>query len=67
MGQDHKLACRAASDVTGGSGTVQVGTDTCLVQVVIMSHGCEQVIGQEQELKFSAACDVSGSSGGLQV
>jgi len=61
------VPCRTARDVSGGLGAVQVGMDTLLVQVFVMSQGSEPVIGQEQELNFSAACDVSGSSGGLQV
>jgi len=39
MGQDHKLACRAASDVTGGSGSVHVAMMTWLVQVPLISEG----------------------------
>jgi len=30
------LACRTARDVTGGSGVVQVGMDTQLVQVLVI-------------------------------
>jgi len=59
------VPCRTARVVSGGVGAVQVGMDTLLVQVFVMSQCSEPVIGQE--LNFSAACDVSGSSGGLQV
>jgi len=67
IGQEHKLACRAAYDVTDGSGAVQVGKVPWLVQVLIMSQGSEQVVGQEQELSCRGACDVSSASGAVQV
>jgi len=47
IGQEQELSSRAACDVTGGSGAVQVGMDTLLVQVFVMSQGSELVIGQE--------------------
>jgi len=59
---EQKLACRAACDVTGGSGAVQVRMDTGLLQLLVMPRGSEQVIGHEQNLACRASCDVTGSS-----
>jgi len=36
-GQEQEMTCTAASDVKGGSGAVQVGMDTGLLQVLVMS------------------------------
>jgi len=61
------MAGRVACDVNGASGAVQVGMDTWLVQVLMMSKGAEPVIWQEQVLSCRAACDVTGGSGAVRV
>jgi len=33
--QEKELSCRGSCDVTGGSGAVYVGRNTCLVQVLM--------------------------------
>jgi len=65
--QEHKLACRASCDVTGGSVAVQVGNNSRLVQVVMMSQRAELLIGQEQVLYRRAACNVTGDSGVVEI
>ena len=64
---DLELAYRAACDVNGASGAVQVRMDTWRVQVLMMSQGAEPVMGQEQVLACRAACDVTGASESVQV
>jgi len=61
----QELSCTGACEVTGGSGAVQVGMKTWLVQVFVMSHGSEPMI--RQELPCRCACDVTGGSGVVQV
>jgi len=63
-GQEHELACRAASDVTGISGAVHVGLYMWFLQVVMMSQRAEPLIRQEQLLCSRAPCDDSGCSRG---
>jgi len=67
IGQEQDLTCKGAGDVTGGSGPVQVGMNTWLVQVVMIAQRAEPLVGQEQVVYRRAACDVSCGSGAVQV
>ena len=67
VGEEQLLYGRAACDVTGGSGAVQVGMNTWLVQVVMIAQRAEPLVVQEQVLYRRAACDVTGGSGAVQV
>jgi len=67
IGRKPEVYCRSALDVTGGSGAVEVGMETWLVLLLVMSQGAEQGTGKEHQLACTAARDVTGASGGVQV
>jgi len=50
MGQEQEFSCRGACGVAGGSGAVEVGMDTRLVLVLMISLVAEPVIVQRQEM-----------------
>jgi len=48
--READIYCKAAVHVSCGSGAFEVGMETLLVKLLVMSQGCEQVTGQEHEL-----------------
>jgi len=46
IGREGELACGTPCDVSGGSGAVEVGMDTSLVQLLVMSQGLSMLPGR---------------------
>jgi len=63
----QQLPCRGACDVTGGSGFLEVGKDTQLMQVLMIPLVAEPVIRREAEVYCIAAVDVNCGSGAVEV